>query len=73
MENVRVVIFFFVTPAYSSNGHSNMAAVGFSFPTIDTRTSHIFGIIGTYLETQFKPQTQLIQVGRALKMREIEW
>ena len=41
-KNVRVLIFFSVTPLYSSGGHSNMAAVGFSFPTRDARSSPIF-------------------------------
>ena len=39
-------IFFSVTPLYSSGGHSNMAAVGFSFPTMDARSSPIFQISG---------------------------
>ena len=30
-----------VTPLYSSGGHSNMVAVGFCFPKIDTRSSPI--------------------------------
>ena len=33
-----------VTPLYSSGGPSNMAAVGFSFPKIDTQSSPIFEI-----------------------------
>ena len=33
-----------MTPLYSSGDHSNMAAVGFSFPTIDARSSPIFQI-----------------------------
>ena len=40
VENVRVLIFFSVTPLYSSGGHSNMAAVGFSFP--NNRCSVLF-------------------------------
>ena len=44
LENVKVLIFSYVTPLYSSGGHSNMAAVGFNFPTIDARSSPIFEI-----------------------------
>ena len=44
VENVRVLISFSMMPLYSSGGHSNMAAVGFSFPTIDARSSLIFQI-----------------------------
>ena len=43
--DVEVLNFLFsVTSLYSSGGHSNMAAVGFSFPTIDARSSPIFEI-----------------------------
>ena len=38
--------FLSVTRLYSSGGHSNMAAVGFSFLTIDARSSPIFQISG---------------------------
>ena len=31
---------------YSSGGHSNMVAVGFSFPKMDARSSPIFEISG---------------------------
>ena len=35
-------MFFSVTPLYYLGGHSNMATVGFSFPTIHARSSPIF-------------------------------
>ena len=41
---VKVLIFFSVTPLYSSGDHSNMAVVGFSFQKIDARSSPIFEI-----------------------------
>ena len=49
VENVRDLIFFAVTPLYSSGGHSNMAALGFSFLTIDARSSPIFQISNSRL------------------------
>ena len=42
VENVRVFIFVSVTPPYSSGDPFNMAAVGFSFPKIDTQCNPIF-------------------------------
>ena len=58
VENVRVFIFVSVTPLYSSGGHFNMAAVGFSFPTIDAQFSPIFEISGT-TSPQITPLTIL--------------
>ena len=40
----KFVIFFSLTSLYFSGGYSNLAAVGFSFPKIDARSSGLFDI-----------------------------
>ena len=59
VENVRVLIFFSVTPLYSSGGPFNIAAVGFSFPKIDSQSSPIFEISGYLAYVQTGERIQL--------------